>query len=295
MNASARPTILITGATGLIGGQVARALLAKGTSFVAASRNPDRLDDLVRAGEGRVEARTLDLEDPATYGAFEGIDTLFLVGPQGPGFGARVAATLEAARTAGVRHVVRYSALGADPDASFPLAREHGIAERAVEASGLSWTILQPTFYQDNLFTYQSDAIRSTNAFYGASLEGKVAYVASSDIAAVATAIVLHPADHAGRRYVLTGPEALSDVELAARLSRAAGKTIRYVDIGDEGVASNLRDAGTPPFMVESMVGLEQVKRKGWAAEVSPAVEAILGRPAAPVDALFAARASSLA
>ena len=288
------PTILVTGATGTIGRQVAQNLIARGVSIVVASRTPSRLADLVEQSGGLAEARALDLEDSSTFDALEGMRTLFMVGPQSEGFGDTVAPVLAAAKEAGVTHVVRYSALGADRDAFFPLAREHGVGEEAVEASGIAWTILQPTFYQDNVIHFQGDAIRSTGAFYGASRDGKVAYVASADIAAVATEVLLQPGAHAGQRYVLTGPEALSDDEVASRLSDALGRSVRYVDIGDDAIADNLREAGTSAFMVESMVGLEQVKRNGWAAEVSPAVEELLGRPATSIETLLQARADEL-
>lgn len=290
---STRPAILITGATGTIGGQVARRLTAQGRHVAVASRRPEQLADLVADSDGLAEARRLDLEDPATFDAFDGIHTLFLLGPIGPDFGERVAVAVKAAAKAGVQHVVRYSALGANPEASSVLARQHGLADRAVADSGMDWTILQPTFYQDNFLNFQGEAIRRTDAFYGASGEGRSAYVASADLADVAAQILREPAAHASQRYVLTGPEALTDTEVADRLSKAIDHTVRYVDVGDESVGQSLRDQGAAPWFADSMVVLEQVKRNGWAAEVSPTVEKILGRPARPIEAFFQANAAS--
>lgn len=293
--ASIRPAILVTGATGKIGGQVARRLLAKGKHIAVASRDPSQLDELVAASEGRAEARRLDLEDPSTFGAFEGIHTAFLVGPTGPDFGERAAVAIEAAVKAGVQHIVRYSALGADPEsANSPLARQHGLGERAVEQSGVAWTILRPTFYQDNLVTYQGGAIKGTNAFYGASGEGRSAYVHSADIAEVAAEVLASPSAHEGQRYTLTGPAALTDAEVAAQITEAVGRPVAYVDVGDEGVAKSLRDAGTPEWFVKSMVVLEQVKRNGWASQVSPDIEKVLGRAPRPISAFLAEHADAL-
>ncbi len=282
-------TILVTGATGTIGSQVARRLLADGLSIRVASRRPEALIELAELGPATPVR--LDLEDPSTYAeAFAGVDVVFLVGPGGPGFGGRVREALAAAREAGVQHVVRYSALGASSDGFFPIAREHGIADEAVERSELAWTILQPTFYMDNFINFQGDAIRGQGAFYGASKGGKAAYVSSDDIAAVATAVLRDPAAHAGQRYTLTGPQAHADDDVAALI----GEPIRYVDVGDEGLAASLRERGSTEFFVESMVGLEQVKQRGYAEAVSPDVEKVLGRPAQGFGEFLAARGSEL-
>lgn len=287
------PTILVTGATGTIGSRVARRLLADGIAVRVASRRPEALADL--AGLGPATPVRLDLEDPSTYpSAFEGVDALFLVGPGGPGFGQHAAAAIEAARAAGVKHVVRYSALGASVDGTFPIAREHGIADRALEASEIGWTILQPTFYMDNFINFQGEAIRGQAAFYGASEGGKTAYVSSDDIAAVAASVLLDPSSHAGQRYVLTGPEAHADTDVAALIGEAVGKPVKYVDVGVDGVATSLRERGADDFFVDSMVGLEKVKQEGWAEAVSPDVEKVLGRPAQPFTEFLAARGSEL-
>lgn len=286
-------TILVTGATGTIGKQVARLLLADGVAIRVASRRPEALADLAELGAAT--AVRLDLEDPSTYAAaFEGVDAVFLVGPGGPGFGEHAAAAIDAARRAGVEHIVRYSALGASVDGTFPIAREHGIADRALEASEIGWTILQPTFYMDNFINFQGEAIRGQGAFYGASKGGKAAYVSSSDIAAVAAAVLRDPSSHAGQRYVLTGPQAHADAEVATLIGEAVGKPVQYVEVGEEGVAASLRERGADDFFVESMVGLEQVKQQGWAEAVSPDVEKVLGRPAQPFTAFLAARGTEL-
>ncbi len=288
-----QPTILVTGATGTIGSQVARLLLADGLRVRVASRRPEALADL--SDLGSAEPIRLDLEDASTYAAgFEGVDRLFLVGPGGPGFSGHVARAIDAARAAGVEHIVRYSALGADPEGFFPIAKEHGLADQALERSEVSWTILQPTFYMDNFINFQGEAIRHQSAFYGASGGGKAAYVSSADIAAVAAAVLRDPADHAGKRYVLTGPEAHADEAVAGMISETLGKPVKYVDVGDEGLAASMRERGAPEFMVESMVGLEQVKQRGWAEAVSPAVGQLLGRPAEPMQAFLRRRAAEL-
>lgn len=286
-------TILVTGATGTIGKQVARLLVSEGVAIRVASRRPEALADL--AALGPATAVRLDLEDASTYAAaFAGVDALFLVGPGGPGFGEHAAAAIDAARQAGVKHVVRYSALGASVDGAFPIAREHGIADEALERTEIGWTILQPTFYMDNFINFQGEAIRGQGAFYGASKGGKAAYVSSADIAAVAAAVLRDPTAHAGKRYVLTGPQAHADSDVADLIAEAVGKPVKYVDVGDEGIAASLRERGAPDFFVESMVGLERVKQQGWAEAVSTDVETVLGRPAQRFSEFLANRGAEL-
>jgi uncharacterized protein YbjT (DUF2867 family) len=270
-------TILITGATGTIGSQLARELLDRGATIRAVSRNPDALSALAERG---AEIARVDLEDPDTLeAAFADIDAAFLVGPQnGPDFGEPVAAVVAAAARAGVGHLVRLSALGADPDSDVTLPRGHGVGEQAVRDGALSWTIVRPTFFQDNLIHYSGDTIRASGQFFGASGDGAAAFVSSADIARVLATVLESPADHAGRTYTLTGPEALTAAELAALATEVVGREIRYVDLPDDQLAAGLREAGMADWFVESMIYLEGIKRAGYAAEVSPAVREVTGR-----------------
>jgi uncharacterized protein YbjT (DUF2867 family) len=270
-------TILITGATGTIGRQLARELLDRGASIRAASRRPEALADLAERG---AETARIDLEDPSTLEpAFAGVDAAFVVGPLGgPDFGDRVAAITAAAGRAGLGHMVRYSALGANPDASFALARAHGIGDQHVKSGDVPYTIIQPTFYQDNLINFAGDTIRGEGAFYGASGDGAAAYISSADIVRVLAAILESPADHVGQTYTLTGPEALTATELASLATEVVGREIRYVDLAPEQFAGALRGAGMPDWIADSMVALEGIKRDGYAAELSPAVRELSGR-----------------
>lgn len=270
-------TILITGATGTIGSQVASELLDRGASVRVASRRPEAL---ARFAERGAEVTRIDLEDPASLApALAGVTRAFVVGPQsGPDFGAHIELVVAAAAAAGVEHLLRYSALGADPEAPLALSREHGVAEAHVKAGPIPWTILEPTFYQDNIITFSGDSIRSEGVFYGAAGDGAATYVSSADIARVAAAILEDPAPHAGATYVLTGPEALSSAALAALATEVLGREIRYVDLPPETLGAGMRGAGLPGWLADALVGLEAVKRDGYAAAVSPAVREITGR-----------------
>ena len=270
-------TILITGATGTIGSQLARELLDRGVAVRAASRRPEALADL--AGRG-AEVTHIDLMDPSSLEpAFDGVAAAFLVGPADePEFGDRLGPVVAAAARAGVEHLLRYSAFGAGPDAPIALARQHGIAEEHVKAGPIPWTVLRPTFYQDNLITLGGESIPSQGVFFGASGDGATAYVSSADIARVAAAVLENPGPHAGQTYVLTGPEALTALEVAALASEVLGREVRYADLPPETLGAGIRERGLPDWFAEALVALEGVKRAGYAAEVSPAVREITGR-----------------
>ena len=271
-------TILITGATGTIGTQTLKALEREGATALCGVRTP--------RGEHDVK---LDLEDTASLdAALKGVTQLLLITPFVEHFEPLAERALDAAKRAGVSHVVRLSAAGVSPDASFDLARQHGRVEEALKASGLAHTIVRPLFFQDNFVKFQADTIKKDGAFYGASKGGKSAYLSSRDIGRVLAKILVDPAPHAGKTYSLTGPEALSDEQVAEVIGEARGRTVRYVDLPPEQLAAGMRSSGAPDWMVEGIVALEAIKANGWAAEVSPVVKDVLGEEGQRCDAFIA-------
>jgi uncharacterized protein YbjT (DUF2867 family) len=270
-------TILITGATGTIGSQATKALLAAKASVRVGLRDPAKGAALAKAGAQVVR---FDFEDASTYAdAFADVERVFLLTPFIEHFVPHVQRAAEAAKAAGVKFIVRMSAFGADPDAADGLSKHHGQAEEAVKATGLQWTVLRPTFFQDNVLTYQSGAV-AQGSVYGASHGGQVAYISSKDVGEVVAQVLLDPSAHVGETYELTGPAAVTDESVAAELSKAAGKPVAYVDLTGDQLMQGQLGAGTPHWMAEHLVALEGVKAAGWAAEVSDAVPSILGRPA---------------
>lgn len=270
--------ILVTGATGTIGRQVALALAKAGADVRAGVRDPGKARDLADAG---AELARLDWSDPASVAAaFAGVDRLFLLTPFVEDPTPMIEAALAAAKEAGVQHVVRLSAAGADSSSDFVLARKHGLHEEAVKGSGIAWTILRPNFFMDNLVNFgPAQTIKAEGRIYGAAGDGKASWVSSVDVGEAAAAILRQPEPHAGQTYVLTGSEAISNPEIASLLGERLGREVVYVDLTLEQQRDALQQQGTPQWMVEGFVGLENVKRSGWAAGVSPAVEQLTGRP----------------
>jgi uncharacterized protein YbjT (DUF2867 family) len=269
--------LLILGATGNIGGQVARQLLDAGATVRVAVRSPDKAAALA---DGGAEVVRFDYDAPDTWAAaLDGVDGVFVVAPFVPDFARPVRAFLQAAVDAGVSHVVKLSASGVSDDAPFALGRQHAAADAAVAASGLRHTILRPTFFMDNTLNFHGHTIRADGAFYGASAGGSVAYVSSADIAAVAAAALTNPSAHDGQTYEITGAEALTDAAVATLVGEQLGKPVSYVDLPPEQLAAGMTSAGSPEWMVEALVALEGVKAQGWAQAVSPVIPDVLGRP----------------
>jgi uncharacterized protein YbjT (DUF2867 family) len=273
--------ILVTGATGNVSRQVADILLERGASVRAGVRDPRRAADLAARG---AEVVRYDHDDESTLDAtYEGVERAFILVPFVPDFAELGARAVESAKKAGVHFVAKLSAAGADSTSDFWLAKNHGQSDRGVEDSGMAYTILRPSFFQDNVFTYAGDVIRATGTFYGAAGDQRVVFVSSKDVADVAATALLDPETHANQTYDLTGDEALTNDEVAGLLSEAAGRTITYTNVTLDRYAAMLRENGTQPLFVDAFCGLESIKANGWAATPSPHVERVLGRAPEPV------------
>ncbi|MFO0744465.1 MAG: NAD(P)H-binding protein [Myxococcota bacterium] len=265
--------VLVLGATGLVGSMVATRLAALGVPVRAASREPER----ARAALPGVAAVALDLERPATFApALAGIQRVFLIARPGDEAPDVVAAPLIAAmREAGVERVVDLTALGIERAAHAPGLRR---AELLLEASGLAFTHLRPSFFMQ-LFSAGTlaDGLRERGVLAVPAGDARIAFIDASDVADVAVRALTEPG-HAGRAYELTGPDALDHAEVARLVGLAAERALRYVALDEAQAAAALGAAGFPPSRVERLLRFYRVVRSGAAATVSPDVERVLGR-----------------
>jgi len=269
--------IFVTGATGTVGTQLIPLLLRRGAEVRVGVRSPDKARHLAELGADVVR---FDLEEPTTArAALAGVERLFIIMPPLLVSSSADASLLAAAREAGVRFVARLSTMGADADSPTVMGRHHAAADDRVRASGLDWALIKPTFFMDNLLTFNIDGIRSEGAFYGAAADGKVSWVSSRDIAEVAAAVLLDPGAHRGREYALTGPEAVSCAEVAALVSEVAGRQVRYVDVSPEQLRASMVARGIPAAFADGIATLEQAKASGRMAAISPAFEQVVGHP----------------
>ncbi len=273
--------ILVTGATGRSGTEVVKALLAKGQSVTALVRDSSKAGQLAALGVSLVEG---DIGDPNSWSsAFEGADKVFLLSPESPDMREQHGKFAEAAGKAGVQHLLRMSIIAAmDPAAPLALAKWHGGADLAVAASGVPYSIIQPAWFMQNTIMYKSTIV-SDGEFYGAMGDGKIGVIDTRDIAASA-AVVLTSKGHEGKTYVLTGPESLSQADIAAKLSSIYGKDVRYVNVGPEQIKSGMIAMGMPDWMADAWIELAAMVAEGKVDMTTSAVSDLTGESPGSFD-----------
>jgi NAD(P)H dehydrogenase (quinone) len=287
-------TIAITGASGQLGRLTAEALLEKTapSNVVLVTRSPDAIADLAARG---ADVRRADFDDPASLAsAFDGVERMLLISASF--FGVRVPqhkAAIDAAAAAGVQSVA-YTGIG-NPSHSNPgtAARDHRETEEALLASGLAWTFLRNGIYAESLLngigTVLATGKRVTNAG-----DGRTAYVARADCAAVA-ATVLTSDGHEGKAYDITSSDALNPTEVAALLSELSGVAVEPTDLtDDEWVATMVEHAGMPEQLARDLATFGIAARRGYLGAVSTTVRELLGREPVGVRAVLEARRAEL-
>jgi uncharacterized protein YbjT (DUF2867 family) len=172
--------------------------------------------------------------------------------------------------------------MGAAEDARIVVGRLHGQVEAELRRSGIPHTVVQPSAFMQN-YLAQAASIKAEDAFYLPEGDGAMSSIDVRDIAAVAVAALTEPG-HEGKRYVLTGAEALSNREVAEKLSGALGRTIHYVDVTDEQAGESMRSGGMAEWTVHAMLESTQIVRAGYTAVISPDVETALGRKPVSFD-----------
>lgn len=269
-------TILVTGATGTVGTEVVKALRGKSVRVRAAVHSPTKSEALRTLGAEPVE---LDLERHDTLAAaLNGADRLMLITPFSPAMIEQNVALAEGAKRAGVRHIVKLSAIGTDAEPGITVGRWHRAAEKAVEATGIPFTHLRPNFFMQNLANFFGGAIRAQGAFTLPAGEGRASFVDAADIGAAAAGALTSDA-HFGRALELTGPQALSYYDLAALLSEALGRKVTYMDLPADKAREGMLGMGMPEVMVQAMLELYGVLKAGYTSGVGPGVESLAGRP----------------
>ena len=260
--------LALTGSTGAVGGLVARALADLSPRLVV--RDPSRAPDL------GLDVKVATYADSAAAtAALEGVDVLLMVSAaESRTRREEHRAFIEAASRAGVSHIVYTSFSGAAPDATFTLGRDHHDAEEAIRSSGMRHTLLRDNFYLDVLpFFADHDGV-----LRGPAGGGRVAAVARADVADAAAAVLRDPAAHAGATYVLTGPEALTLGEVAARAGAALGRDLRFEDQTVEAAyASRTATYGVEDWQLDAWVSTYTAIADGSCADVTHDVRRVTG------------------
>jgi uncharacterized protein YbjT (DUF2867 family) len=269
-------TILVTGATGTVGGEVVRQLSAKGETIKAAARSAN--DDTFGNLSG-VQVVQLDYNRPdALATAFKGVEKLFLLTPFQSNMLDLTSNLVSEAKNSKVKYIVKQSVMGADAEPGITPSRLHRQAEKIIEESGIPFTFLRPNFFMQNFVNFYSHSIKTQGAFYVPAGDAKVSFVDIHDIAAVAVqSLITDDGKHKGKAYDITGGEALSYGQAAGILSKEVGKKVNYVNVSDEDARKGMKDIGVDEWTINSMIELFEITRAGYASTISPVVEQIKG------------------
>lgn len=269
--------VLITGASGNVGSEVLRQAVAAKLKIRAAYQSVAK----AKGTPAGVEIIQMDYTKPDTIRtALSGIEKVFLVGPPAPNVAELEGNLVDQAKKSDVKHIVKLSALGGRK-AIFP--SWHRDSEEKLEASGIPYTFLRPNGFMQNFVNYNSGTINMQSAIYGAQGNGAVSHLDIRDVAAVAVK-ALSSSGHECQAYPLTGPEALTNAQIAEKLSRVSGRTIRYVDLPPDDFKKSLGAAGVPDWSANAVIDLQCLYREGGASLVDPTVERLLGRKATSFD-----------
>jgi uncharacterized protein YbjT (DUF2867 family) len=267
--------ILVTGATGLNGKELLRVLSASGVAVRALVRNPAKAEAI--AALPNVEIVQGDMAHPETLAAgLRGVDRAMLISSSDPMMLDVQTNFIDAAKQAGVKHVVKLSGIMPELDSAFRFARMHGEIEKRLEASGMAFTHLRAGEFMPAYFR-QVPNITAKGAMFLPMEEASIASIDVGDIAEIA-ARVLTGSGHEGKTYPLTGPQALTMTEVAEKLSAATGKTIRYVNVPPEAARQAQLAAGMPPYLADALFELFAERRNGKEAKVWPDAELLLDR-----------------
>ncbi len=269
--------LAITGATGHIGGQVARLLSDQGLPLILPLRNPSRAPRLPGC-----EPR------PFSYGDFElarealqGVDALFMVSAaESPTREQEHLTLVRAAQAAGIQHLVYLSFAEARPDSTFTLARTHAVTEEAIRRSTMKYTFVRDNFYSE-LMAWLADA---EGVICGPAEQGRVACVAQRDAAQAVANIMADIAaggtQHQGRTYTLTGSQSLSMEDIARILTTCTGKPHRFHNetIAEAFASRRAAYPDTPDWEIEAWVSTYTAIAKGELAQVTQDLPRLIGR-----------------
>ena len=283
-------TLLVTGASGKLGRLAVEELLARGaTKVIAGTRDPAKLQDLAAKG---AEIRKLDFDDASTLpAALAGVERLLIVSTDAVGRRAtQQQAIIEAAKAAGVKHIVYTSAPAARPDADAGLNPEHYWTEVAIANSGLDFTILRNHMYAENVLMDAGHVI-SSGQLFGLIGDRGTSYVTREDTARTAAGALLSAEGKTVED--VTGPAPITNVERAKLFGELTGKSIAVIAITPAELTAGLVAAGLPEGFAAALVAFQRDAVTGFHGVVTDVVECYSGRkPTTFADFLAANKAA---
>jgi len=270
--------ILITGATGSVAGLTIKKILEKSNDVElrAYVRNPDKAENLKNLGIELVQG---DFENQeALNKAAEGMDAVFSLTIANPDAGKQGIAITKAAKNAGVKHIVRNSAIGAAADAPTENGKLHFETDEDIKASGLTYTIFRPHFFMQNLF-YALQTIKEQGNMYWGMGDGKLGLVDVRDLADNYAEVLVN-GGHENKIYTPTGPESITFYDMAKTISDSWGKPVNYVPVTPDNVYDALKGMGADDFTARLMKQYSIAYGENWGNFVNDDTEKVTGNKA---------------
>lgn len=280
-------TILLTGANGTVTTPTIAALKGSGHRLIGLVR------DEAKGKALGIELRQGDLDRPRSLEhAFDGVDTAWLLSAPGPLQPYQMSNAIWAARQAGVKHVVRMSAVGAAHDAPTVNSRLHAISDHELAASGIPYTILKPHIFMQ-VFLMGAEAIAKDGVFAFPFGDARFPPIDVADIAAVAARVLADPRPHAGATYTLTSGTGVTGHEIAAAIGEAIGKPVKYVSPPVAAMVEGFAKMGLDDYMQVATRDYLTAYSQGWSSQVTDTVKQLTGK--APRTVAEFARANAAA
>jgi NAD(P)H dehydrogenase (quinone) len=275
------------GRNGATGNHAARQLLAMGMPVRAFVRQADdRADELRALG---AEIAVGDLRNfEVVRSALDGVQRAYFTYPIADGLLEATATFAAAGKQAGLQSMVNMSQITARPDHPSPAARQHWLAERLLDWSGIGVAHLRPPFFLENLIVIAARTIQTEGKIYLPYGRGRHAPVAGEDLARVAVGILTDPDAHRAKTYVPTGPVSLSIAEMAAVFARVLDRPVEYVGIPVERwrqILSNLEEMS--PHLIEHLLRVAEAHQQGEFDAVTDVVQRVGGAPPKSLEAFI--------
>lgn len=262
--------ILITGATGTSGVPIVKALVDRAKRVRVLTRDVAKAATLF--GED-VEITRGDLSDPQSIeAAMEDVERALLNSSPAPNLVDLQSGFIEAARNAGVKHIVKFSAAGADAKSTSTFLKLHGEVEDKLRSSGLKWTMLRPTFFMQNFFAMAG--MIKAGTIYQPAGEGRAPYVDVRDIAAVAAVTLAEPG-HEGKVYEITGPQSLTYHDIAQMFTNLTDHHVTYQNVTFEDAKKAMTQMGISEWLANGINELSQGLQEGIFANVTKIVREV--------------------
>jgi len=262
---------LVVGGNGNVGREVVDQLLGAGHSVRALVRSQPRVPALQREG---VSLHVGAIDNAASLApAMRGITSAYIATNDEEDSVAAFETFIGAAREHKLEHIVRLSALSADPNSPAMLPRRHGLREKALERSEIGWTHLQPTWFMQMMLEYAPGGIIAVPGG-----DGRIPWIDTRDIAAVAVAALTEAEAHLGQTYELTGGVPLTYHDLARDMSAATGRSFEYRDVKPQDYAATMREQGHPESYITLLLELYESIASNTKAELRLGVQEALNR-----------------